>query len=151
LVNEKIVVTGSSGQLGTRLIPNLLKLGYQVIGIDIDSPKNDLKYIFLEADLTKKESSSCFKDILNDAKIAIHLAGKINDSQKIRDFGEKIISIIKSKSVITKFYRKTDFDSIVDISKAENKLDFKPKTCLDEGLKYEIEWHKKTNDTKMVN
>ena len=37
------------------------------------------------------------------------------------------------------------------ISKAENKLGFKPNTCLDEGLKYEIEWHKKINDTKMVN
>ena len=62
---------------------------------------------------------------------------------KINEIAEKIISIIKSKSIITKFYRKTDFDSILDISKAENKLGFKPKTCLDEGLKYEIEWHKK--------
>ena len=93
MVNEKIVVTGSSGQLGTRLIPNLLKLGYRVIGIDINSHKKDLKYIFLEADLTKKESLSCFKDILNDAKIAIHLAGKINDSQKIRDFAEESINL----------------------------------------------------------
>lgn len=70
---------------------------------------------------------------------------------KINEIAEKIISIIKSESIITKFYRKTDFDSILDISKAENKLGFKPKTCLDEGLKYEIEWHKKINDTKMVN
>ena len=61
----------------------------------------------------------------------------------VDEIAEKIISIIKSKSIITKFYRKTDLDSILDISKAENKLGFKPKTCLDEGLKYEIEWHKK--------
>ena len=95
-----------------------------------------------------KEIDTYYEPFVGAGAIFFGLASK-------NSFKKAVISIYTKyrfcKSIITKFYRKTDFDSIVDISKAENKLGFKPKTCLDEGLKYEIEWHKKTNDTKMVN
>lgn len=49
---KKILVTGSSGLVGTHLVKKLIQLGYHVIGIDIKSPKetdfNNFTHISLD-------------------------------------------------------------------------------------------------------
>jgi len=71
---KKILVTGSSGTIGTRLCERLLKNGYEVVGADYKPNKwnKDIQSITVDVDLRNKE------DVLNklpkDIDLIIHLA-----------------------------------------------------------------------------
>ena len=58
-MKEKIIVTGSNGQLGKSLVPILLNQNYEVIGIDLvhdDFLNDNKKYIKVSLDITNDDS-----------------------------------------------------------------------------------------------
>ena len=49
---KNAIITGSEGQLGKIFISELLKLNYNVIGIDIEKRSNNNKIKYIKADIT---------------------------------------------------------------------------------------------------
>ena len=79
-----VLVTGGAGYVGSVLVPELLKAGYQVKVLDLciygphvlDSVKNDPKLTLIKADI---RNQSILKDTLANCDIVIHLACISND------------------------------------------------------------------------
>ncbi len=73
---DVILVTGSSGTIGTGLCQTLLKNGHKVIGIDKVSNKwnKDVNKVTIIGDLLKKETFETNKAKLSNIKTVIHLA-----------------------------------------------------------------------------
>jgi nucleoside-diphosphate-sugar epimerase len=69
-----ILVTGISGNLGLRLLPQLTE--YEVIGIDLTPPQTDLPVHFVPIDLGEEDSCRELMILLRDFHIAavVHLA-----------------------------------------------------------------------------
>ena len=69
-----VVVTGISGNLGTRLLPQLA--GFNVIGVDVAAPATDLPLQFERMDLGRKNPAASFFIYLRDtrAQALVHLA-----------------------------------------------------------------------------
>ena len=67
LEKKVVLITGSSGQIGTELCRAFKKMGSIVIGIDIVEKKKELKdLIFFKKDVTnKKDISSLFNELRN--------------------------------------------------------------------------------------
>jgi len=80
----KILVTGSSGTIGTRLCEKLLERNYKVVGIDRKSNKWSQKIdeITLHQDLRDKSS---FDKIPRDIDLIIHLAANARVYNLVRD------------------------------------------------------------------
>ncbi len=71
LKNKKIIITGSTGQLGSELVKTFLNFGSVVIGIDKEKPKNfsDRNFYFFSADISiQNENNIVFKKIFNNFK-----------------------------------------------------------------------------------
>jgi nucleoside-diphosphate-sugar epimerase len=73
-VRPTVVVTGISGNLGLRLLPQLA--GFRVIGIDLQPPKTERRVQFVAMDLGKEESCRELFLLLKEARpvAVIHLA-----------------------------------------------------------------------------
>ena len=75
--SKKIIVTGGSGFIGSKLSKKLLDQGYSVCVIDIFPPKKEFalnpNFEFIKLDLSKNKIDT--KDILNSYGI-VHLAGE---------------------------------------------------------------------------
>ncbi len=69
-----ILVTGISGNLGLRLLPELAD--YQVIGVDLERPRTDLPLQFIPIDVGEEESCRELMYLLRDSQISavVHLA-----------------------------------------------------------------------------
>ena len=69
-----VVLTGVSGNLGMRLLPQLGR--YTVIGVDVTPPKTDCELQFESLDLGEESSTRTFYELLRDthAYSVIHLA-----------------------------------------------------------------------------
>ncbi len=69
-----VVVTGISGNLGTRLLPQLS--GFNVIGLDVTAPTTDVPLQFERMDLGEEESCRQLFHLLRDtrAEAVVHLA-----------------------------------------------------------------------------
>jgi nucleoside-diphosphate-sugar epimerase len=69
-----VVVTGISGNLGSRLLP-LLK-GFSVIGVDVSPPQTDSPLQFERMDLGEEASTRTLYDLLRDTRAfsVVHLA-----------------------------------------------------------------------------
>jgi len=69
-----VVVTGVSGNLGSRLLP--LLSGFSVIGIDLKPPATDTEMQFEQMDLGQEASTRILFELLRDTKVfaVIHLA-----------------------------------------------------------------------------
>jgi nucleoside-diphosphate-sugar epimerase len=69
----KVVVTGAAGHLGAHLIPELLKAGFEVTGLDIVQPATSLPAHcrFVNADLTDAAS---LKGAIQGAALIVHCA-----------------------------------------------------------------------------
>jgi len=67
LEKKVVLITGSSGQIGTELCRAFKKMGSIVVGIDIVEPKKELKdLIFFKKDITnKKDISALFNELRN--------------------------------------------------------------------------------------
>lgn len=84
-------------------------------------------------------ADAAFASIIKN-KNKIYNIGSGNGVQ-IKEIAEKIVSMTDSKSLIKIIQKQDNFDSIIDIKKAQNSLKFSPKISLDEGLENEIDWH----------
>ena len=71
--NNKVIVTGSSGMIGTRLCERLIDLGYDVTGIDVNKNKwsEKINNITIIGDLMKNDF---FESLPKDYDIIVHLA-----------------------------------------------------------------------------
>ena len=69
-----VVVTGISGNLGTRLLPLLSR--YSVIGVDVAPPRTDSEMQFESLDLGQESTTRTFYELLRDthAYAVVHLA-----------------------------------------------------------------------------
>jgi len=69
-----VVVTGISGNLGSRLLPLLGR--YSVIGVDVSPPRTDLELQFERLDLGEESSTRALYELLRDTHTfaVIHLA-----------------------------------------------------------------------------
>ena len=70
---KKILITGSSGTIGTRLCEQLLEEGYNVVGADYqpNSWNKQVQNITIDIDLRNKEQ---FNKLPRDIDLIIHLA-----------------------------------------------------------------------------
>lgn len=76
MANRKpsILVTGVSGNLGLRLLPELT--GYEIIGVDLNPPQTNLPLRFVRMDLGEEESCRELMLLLRESQITavLHLA-----------------------------------------------------------------------------
>lgn len=98
---KKILVTGSSGTIGTRLCEKLLENGYEVVGVDYrpNEWNEKIQAITIDVDLRNKE------DVLNklpkDVDLIIHLAANarvynlVVDPSLARDNFETLFNILE--------------------------------------------------------
>jgi len=108
---KKILITGSSGTIGTRLSEKLIDLGYNVTGVDIKPNKwnPNLNKNTILVDLTKKEQ--VFDKIPNDFDLIIHLGANarvynlVVDPTLARDNFESLFNILEfaRKNKINRF------------------------------------------------
>ena len=95
----KILITGNNGYIGSVLTSELLKIGYEVIGYDINYFYDcallyeDLKYRHIQKDLRDISIND-----LDEIDIVIHLAGLANDP--LGDFNPKLTEDINYKSTV---------------------------------------------------
>lgn len=80
--DQKILITGVSGQVGRSLVKKLCKLGFDITGLDIKT-MNSTGFNFLKADITDAKSLEPHRTVLKDIKIIIHLASLIEDNQNV--------------------------------------------------------------------
>ncbi len=80
-VRPSVVVTGISGNLGLRLLPQLA--GFQVIGIDLKPPETERRVRFVSMDLGKEESCRELFLLLREARpvAVVHLAFVIDPAR----------------------------------------------------------------------
>lgn len=108
---KKILITGSSGTIGTRLSEKLIDLGYNVTGVDIRPNKwnPNLNKNTILVDLTKKEQ--VFDKIPNNFDLIIHLGANarvfnlVADPTLARDNFESLFNILEfaRKNKINRF------------------------------------------------
>ena len=77
-MKEKIIVTGSNGQLGTKLVTMLIDLGYVVIGLDHTHSEATLaNYVKVNLDITDEIAVKDFFDGIADDEL---IAGLVNNA-----------------------------------------------------------------------
>jgi len=89
----KILVTGGSGFVGSRLVESLSQLGHEIINLDIESPKNKTNSVFLQCDITDyNQLKKVAEENLAGTEIVYHLAGMSReaDSMKMPDVYYKV-------------------------------------------------------------
>ncbi|MFP4225163.1 MAG: TIGR01777 family oxidoreductase [Desulfobacterales bacterium] len=92
-----VLITGSSGFVGSHLIPFLLESGYQAIGVDrtpAKKPISDPRFRFIEADTTQPGD---WQDAVNEADAVINLAGV----SIFRRWSEKAKKLIYDSRILT--------------------------------------------------
>jgi nucleoside-diphosphate-sugar epimerase len=75
-MKKNAVVTGASGFVGSELVKKLLNLKYNVIGLDIAPPIDNLDYEFRQINLGKED----LKGMIPDNSIVFHLGALSTDS-----------------------------------------------------------------------
>jgi len=83
----KILVTGSSGFIGSHIVDRLLEEGYETVGIDLWFNKEDLyyqlenpKFEFVKGSILNED---LMKKLISDCDAIIHLAAILGTSQTI--------------------------------------------------------------------
>jgi nucleoside-diphosphate-sugar epimerase len=89
--NEKVLVTGGAGFIGSHLVPRLLELGHQVTVLDnlstgklenLDGVLDHPKFLFQRGDITDKTIQN---EVFDDIDSIIHLAALIDISTSVAD------------------------------------------------------------------
>ena len=95
-MKEKIIVTGSNGQLGTTLVTMLIDLGYVVIGLDRTHSEASLaNYVKIDLDITDEIAVKEFFDGIADDEL---IAGLVNNAGTavFTPFADRTYNEIKS-------------------------------------------------------
>lgn len=93
-MQKKILVTGSNGYIGTKLVEALLKEGHIVYGVDI-TPRNNThdNFIFLQSDLLLSKTYEKISKRFHESELLIHLAAHITDTPDILGDAPKSIEL----------------------------------------------------------
>ncbi len=112
---KKVIVTGGSGFIGTKLVEALLSKGYEIVILDITYPKIVHEHLlYIPCDLTKGEIPVT---IFEDAYGVIHLAGRLIFGRWTKEFKEDIYtSRVVSTRRLVEVFRKTQKKPRVFIS-----------------------------------
>lgn len=109
---NRLLITGSNGFIGSKLCSYYVNLGYEVVGIDIEESQNLNKDIeFISINLENEDVSNLYKRI--NPKAIIHCAGSASVGLSVEhpefDFNRnvgilyKTLSSIKSAGIYPKF------------------------------------------------
>ena len=93
-MKEKIIVTGGSGFIGTNLIEELIRQGYEVINIDIKEPQIKTRNnVWKQVDIKDLENlRKIFRDF--SPKYVIHLAARTDlTGKRIEDYSSNTIGV----------------------------------------------------------
>ena len=114
---KKILITGSSGTIGTRLFEELLALGYDVIGFDKNHNKwnSNLDKLTIVGDLLKKEDT---KKIPADIDIIVHLAANARVYDLVLEPDLALENITTTYNIL-EFARKNNIKKIIFSSSRE--------------------------------
>jgi UDP-glucose 4-epimerase len=116
--NNKILITGSSGTIGTRLFEKLLAENYDVIGFDRKHNKwsNNLNKLTIIGDLLKKED---IKKNPTDIDIVVHLAANIKVYDSVLNPDSALENIISTYNILD-FCRRKNIKNIIFSSSRES-------------------------------
>ena len=113
--NSKILISGSAGYLGTVLVPNLIKSGYQITCLDRFSRgvDNFLNIVGKEVDIIKKDIREIEPSIIQNIDCVIDLSArrkskidsKNNDTFDINLHGRTRLAQISKEANVKKYIR----------------------------------------------
>lgn len=126
----KILVTGSSGTIGTRLCERLLEAGHEVIGADWEACKwnSDVEKLRIDIDLRKKEE---YTKLPKDAELIIHLAANARVYELVQNPQRAMDNFIDTFNML-EFARENGIKKFMFSSSRETYGNIK----LPEGQKY---------------
>ncbi|RLE66789.1 MAG: hypothetical protein DRJ38_00970 [Thermoprotei archaeon] len=94
----KILVTGSSGFIGSHIVDKLLEKGYETVGIDLWFNKEDLYYQLENPNFEFVKGSilneDLMKKLISDCDVIIHLAAILGTSETIEKYD--IIKVVET-------------------------------------------------------
>jgi len=91
MTQSPILVTGSSGFIGSALVASLIQCGFSVIGIDIKSPPDHLRsidlYTHLDLDISNRHQMLSIKDssFISKIQVIYHLAAQTSAQVSMED------------------------------------------------------------------
>ena len=113
----KILVTGSSGTIGTRLCERLLETGHEVVGADWEPCKwiDAVEELRIEADLRKAEDLS---KLPGDVDMVVHLAANARVYELVEHPDRACDNFISTFNVL-EYARKNDVKKVIFASSRE--------------------------------
>ena len=124
-MKEKIIVTGSNGQLGTALVTMLIELGYEVIGLDRTHSEATLaNYVKVNLDITDEIAVKEFFDGIAEDEL---IAGLINNAGTavFTPFADRTYNEIKSVldvNIVAAIYITQQFMRISEANKCQKRV-----------------------------
>lgn len=114
----KILITGSSGMLGTSIIKSLLDKGYTCVGVDIQNQTvNDENYIHIKNDCNTESKIEEILLIHNDIDILINNAGIGIFTPYFERTEDEFYEVVKVNLFLPLFFSK----KFIQLSNSKNK------------------------------
>jgi len=153
-MRKKLLITGASGFIGTNLLKYYSKLGYSLLNIDMEKPKNELEISsFSKVDILEYENlKSRIVDFNPD--FVIHLAARTDlDGKSLEDYASNTLGTLNLIRICNQLpnLKRVIFTSSMLVCKPgyipKHSTDYAPSTIYGES-KVEMEkiiWREKLN------